>query len=1034
MLIEDRSKYYLKKVRAKSKMYEYNVQNNLHITVEEQANDLILLCIAIIGDVAEEIWNNEHEPISLSDTLKDELYFASRFFDSYYQSNLSNDFNDYYILMGAVAYYFCNMNGSSKVLIGMISEEFNFNASGLEKFIRFLLDDKYKFYIAYIDEKYRTYIAKLINFHNQFFDCTKIEQIDFKELNELKEFTYKSGSNREILFIDIILAIMKKKIINSCLNLMPIYSDIPKEKWKDTFINNTKMKEMWESQIILGENGIFRGKSGVVQMPTSSGKTASVALAIQSGFLANRINLAVIIAPFRALCGEIMFDLEKFFKFDKSVSIMEFNDIPESGEINDFSLGDSNRMVYIMTPEKFSYILKHNREIVDYINMIVFDEAHLFDDQKRGTDYELLLASIKTYLKNDVQKILISAVISNAGQINLWLNDDGTVIKNNTIKTTEKTVAFNTFFTNSKNNASYSNLYFVNPIKDLEEEFFVPRVIKVQKLEKLKNERKTRYFPDLKKNKQDVGIYYAIKLVRNGSVGIYCTRKDTVNNILSRFIELEKRGISLDNFVDKSDRDECRKIANLIKEHIGENDLYFSALRGIVGHHSGIPNGVRISAEYALRKSLVSCVVCTSTLAQGVNLPLKYLVVSSIYQGKYRIKVRDFHNLIGRTARAGEQTEGTIILTENIYKNNNSNNNQSKLQNYKYVLNPGNSEDCSSNLLKLVRDIKIGNIPLTYDSLKNFINLRYSDSEAYFKSKSDLMDLKNESYEKEELLYKIDEIENILNSLENFILNFNDVEDDSLEIIKFSYGYFIANDEEKARLLDIYKLIKSNIDNIDVENKKIFSKCTLGIIKMKELSRFVDKNIFDINNLKIDFLKNFLITQLFASNDCRIISKLNDKMVALELLNLWISGKTYLEIFNFAVSKGLTKKWGKTYIKVTLDDIILLCNSDFGYSSLSILQALIEILETRDCDEEIIIELNKLISSIRYGLPDQIAIYVYEFGISDRIISQKISEIIKQKDCSSKFKTKLAIRELKDPIKNLLMLYPSYFQERLRWI
>ena len=203
---------------------------------------------------------------------------------------------------------------------------------------------------------------------------------------------------------------------------------------------------------------------------------------------------------------------------------------------------------------------------------------------------------------------------------------------------------------------------------------------------------------------------------------------------------------------------------------------------------------------------------------------------------------------------------------------------------------------------------------------------------------------------------------------------------------------------------------------------------------MEELSRFVDNNILDINNSKFDFLKNLLITQLADSNDCRIISKLNDKMVVLELLNLWISGKTYLEIFNFAVSMGLTKKRGETFKNVTLDDIILLCNSDFGYSYLSILQALIEILETKDCDEEIILELNKLISRIRYGLPDQISIYVYELGISDRIISQKIAEIIKQKDCNSKFKTKLAIRELKDPINNLLMSYPSYFQERLRWI
>lgn len=1034
MLIEENSKSYLKKVRAKAKMYEYNVPDDLHIIVEEQANDLILLCIAIIGDVAEEILNNQHKPILLSDTLKGELYFASRFFDSYYQSNLSNDFNDYYILMGAVAYYFCNMNGSSKVLIGLISDEFNFNASGLEKIIRLLLDDKYKFYIKDIDEKYRTYISKIINLHNQFFGCTTDEQIDFKELKELKEFTYKSGSNREILFVDIILAILKKKINNSCLNLMPIYSDIPKEKWKDTFINNNKMKEMWESQIILGENGIFRGKSGVIQMPTSSGKTASVALAIQSSFLANRSNLAIVIAPFRALCREIMFDLEKFFKFDDSVSIMEFNDIPESCEINEFSSCDSDRKVYVMTPEKLSYILKHNREIVDYINMIVFDEAHLFDDPKRGTDYELLLASIKNYLKNDVQKILISAVISNANQINSWLNDDGTVIKNNTIKTTEKTVAFNTFVTSSKNNA-YSNLYFVNPIKNLEAEFFVPRIIKVKELNKLENERKTRYFPEFKKNKQDVGIYYAIKLVRNGSIGIYCSRKDTVNNVLYRFIDLEKRGESLENFFDESDHAECRKIANLIKEHMGENCLYFSALRGIIGHHSGIPNGVRISAEYALRNSLVPCVVCTSTLAQGVNLPLKYLVVSSIYQAKERIRVRDFHNLIGRTARAGEQTEGTIILTENIYKNKNNNiNDQYKLEDYERLLNPENSEDCTSNLLKIVRNIKIGNNSITYDSFKNIIIKRYSDSEEYFRIKSALIDLQNKSKENKELIYKIDEIENILTSLENFILNFNDVEDDSLDIIKFSYGYFIANDEEKTRLLDIYKLIKSNIDNIEIENKKIFSKCTLGIIKMKELSQFVDNNIYDIYNSKINFLKNLLITQLFASNDCRIISKLNDKMVALELLNLWISGKTYLEIFNFAVSKGITKKRGKTYIKVTLDDIILLCNSDFGYSSLSILQALIEILETKDCDKEIISDLNKLISRIRYGLPDQISIYVYELGISDRIISQKISEIIKQKDCSSKFKTKLAIRELKDQIKDLLMSYPSYFQERLRWI
>ncbi|WP_245578450.1 DEAD/DEAH box helicase [Atopobacter phocae] len=491
------------------------------------------------------------------------------------------------------------------------------------------------------------------------------------------------------------------------------------------------MREMWPSQILLGENDIFDGKSGVVQMPTSSGKTTSVALAIQSSFLSDRTNIAIIVAPFRALCREILLDLENFFSFDESVAVTEFSDIPKNNEISILSTDSSEKKILVMTPEKLSYILKHNKEIIDYINMIVFDEAHLFDDESRGTDYELLLSTIKYYIKDDAQKLLVSAVISNASQLNEWINEQGVVVKNNTIKTTEKTVAFNTF--NSTKRNSYSNLYFVDPIKGLEEEFFVPRVIQPVKLNKLGKERNIRYFPDLEKNKQDVSIYYAIKLVKNGSVAIFCSRKDTVNKVLSRFIELEERGVPLTNFIEESDIHETTKIARLIKEHLGENPLYFSALKGIVGHHSGVPNGVRVSTEYALRNSLLSCVVCTSTLAQGVNLPLKYLIISNVYQSREIIKVRDFHNLLGRTARAGKQTEGTIILTENVYKTNQD---SYKLDKYEHLLNADNSEACYSNLLKIVRGIELSDkSPIPSSFIKKYISSRYLNSEKYFENR-----------------------------------------------------------------------------------------------------------------------------------------------------------------------------------------------------------------------------------------------------------------------------------------------------------
>lgn len=1028
MLIESASKYYLKKVRAKAKMYEYGVPENLHIEVENQANDLILLSIGVVGDIANEIWNMKEAPIILPKNKEEELYFVSRFFDSYFQSKMSIEMNPYYILMGAVTYYFCNMNGSSKVMMSIMPDlcDFEFSVSGLENVIMWLLDNNHEFGIDSIDEKYRSYITQLVEYYNVFFDCKKTNNTNF---DDFRSYVYKLGNDREILFTDIILAILKKKIYNSCINLMPLYSGIDKNDWISTFKNNTLMKEMWSSQILLGEKGIFKGRSGVIQMPTSSGKTTSVSLAIQSAFLSKRTSIVIVVAPFRALCKEIMFDMEKFFEFDENIAITEFSDIPEPSEMELATLESVTKKIFVMTPEKLAYILKHNTEIIESINMIVFDEAHLFDDESRGTGYELLLTTINSYLKLDAQKILVSAVISNAEQLNAWINKEGIVITNNTIKTSEKTVAFNSFISTNVNN-TYSNLHFVEPSKNLEEEFYVPRVVQIKELKKIGRETKQRYFPDFKSNKQDVGIYYAIKLIKNGSIAIFCSKKDIVNKILLRFIELKGRGVSIDDFNSLSDEAERSKIANLIGEHLGENNLYVAALNGIVGHHSGVPNGVRISEEYALKKSLIRCVVCTSTLAQGVNLPIKYLIVSSVYQSKQVIKVRDFHNLIGRTARAGKETEGTIILTEDVYKKSKE---AYKLNNYKRLLDVDNSEECSSNLLKLVREVDLGeNMSLRFDFLKEYINARYSNITEYDEYKKEILACKEQGKEYgEEIFSKMSEIEHILVSLENFILGFVDVEDESFDIIQSTYGYYLANEEEKEELKNIYNLIKSNIASLEVGDRLLYRKSMLGILKMKELSKFIDDNLYEIANSDFDTLINIIANQLKELEVCRIIPKFIDSSYVYELLKMWINGESYIQIWNYSKSVNLLVKWGKKSRDVSLEDIITLCDSDFGYASLTIIQAIIEVLNTKDCSENIQENLSDIIYRIRYGLPNKESVCVYELGFADRIISQKIANEIRTYDCCTKKKTKSAIINNREKLREVLVNYPSYFMDRL---
>ena len=89
---------------------------------------------------------------------------------------------------------------------------------------------------------------------------------------------------------------------------------------KETFV-----KELWPAQHLLGQANVLRGQSAVIQMPTSAGKTKATEIVIRSAFLSQRASLAVIVAPFRALCHEIRNSLAATFE-GESTQVDELSD------------------------------------------------------------------------------------------------------------------------------------------------------------------------------------------------------------------------------------------------------------------------------------------------------------------------------------------------------------------------------------------------------------------------------------------------------------------------------------------------------------------------------------------------------------------------------------------------------------------------------------------------------------------------------------------------------------------------------------
>lgn len=1014
-----RSLYYSKLIRSKAKMIEFDIPLENHISISEDSHKSFLVALAIVADSARKYFEDYINHNHFDPHLKNQLHHAAEFFDALILSELGNadEYRDYIAMLGATAYYLGDYNGSSSVMLSYISDATRFpeDSSNLIKVLIDILTNRVFENYELIADIYSAELNTLVERYRNY--ILEGRDIATEVFRNLQDKVYINGSDFSVIIVNCLLAVVCKKINCSSTKLLPEFSELDFSVWQDYIQSEGSIKELWPSQIELGKQGIFIGRSGIIQMPTSSGKTASINLILRSAFYSNRIDNVLIVAPFRALCREIYRDINAHFINNEDVIISEIFDLPEIPQ--DFSIfNDSIKRVFVLTPEKLLFLLRNNQSFIDRIGLCIFDEAHLFDDPNRGSNFELLMSTVKQTFPKEVQKILISAVIPNSEAINKWFNEDGVVVSNNSIKTTEKRIAF------SDLNGSNEQLYFIDPIT-FEEEFFVPRTVNVSKLELLGKERKPKVFPELK-NANDISIYYGIKLIKNGGVAIFCGRKDTVNIVLRRFIDLNNRKYDLSDFLENSDRFEVEKIGNLIGKNIGYDSVEYTwSQLGVFSHHSGIPMGLRIAIEYAFSKSKINNVVCTSTLAQGVNLPIKYLIVSSMYQAGDAIKVRDFQNLIGRAGRAGKYTEGTIILTESgIYKTEQK---SWKKKQYKKLLNPINSEGCKSNILNIIKFDSVDSTDYKYGSMKfdfwNLILERFINNVEYLErinSVSSNLRAQASPY-LQDFNYKINQIESTLIAIENYLASICTDEMEIDGLAENTFGYFLGDENERERIKELFDLVRDKIITSSVSTE-ILSKNSIGLYQSEHLKAWVQENQGSILSCEIEKdLLSVLIEIIREFSNNKVMRKLSTEDLDY-ITQLWINGISYFNILESCTEKLIRiEKRGKLK-SIDLSDIISLCDNGLGYETSMILNSINNILE--ELVGEKIDVITKLTRRLKYGLSLDKEINIYELGFSDRIVVQLIGQEIKSQ---SKNQIRNEIKRDSARLKDKLSDFPSYY-------
>jgi helicase len=367
--------------------------------------------------------------------------------------------------------------------------------------------------------------------------------------------------------------------------------------------------------------GALEGKNLVLASPTASGKTL-VAEFCALKHIIEKNGKAVYLTPLRALANE------KFDEFKKYTALAKKDGrkIRVGISTGDFDTADAwlERFdIIITTNEKADSLLRHRAKWMDEISLVVADEVHLLNDADRGPTLEVVLARLMQ-VNPDIQILALSATINNVDEIAAWL-------KAQCVTTEWRPVA-------------------------LKEGVLLNDEIQYRDGDARKIEKRTR----------DSAINLALNTVKTGGQALMfaSTRKNAVT--LARKVADEITG-ALSKPAKRSLEHEANRILAAGERTRLSESLAEIVKCGTAFHHAGLGGGHRRIIEDAFREGKIKILTATPTLAFGVNLPARTVVIQDYRRyeagyGYYPISVLEYKQMAGRAGRPKYDKTGEAIL------------------------------------------------------------------------------------------------------------------------------------------------------------------------------------------------------------------------------------------------------------------------------------------------------------------------------------------------------------------------------------
>jgi len=386
------------------------------------------------------------------------------------------------------------------------------------------------------------------------------------------------------------------------------------------FLKSEGFEKLYPPQADSVKSGLLDGTSILVSAPTASGKTLIAMLAILS-YLSKNDGKIIYLSPLRALAAE------KFTEFKKLEKITLGKKIKVGISTGDFENIEKNlekSNILILTNEKMDSIIRHGVEWVEEIGLVISDEVHLIGDETRGPTLEMILTQLKQ-LDTKPQIVGLSATITNSDEIANWL--DCKLIKND-----------------------WRPVPLSEGVSDGEKVTM--------------NDGKTFEF---KRSLRGTPIDLGVQSVMQGGQSLVFAETRTRSKSLAT-----KAADVISKMLEKNELKELEKTS---KKILSQNEhteivktLAILVKKGVAFHHAGLNQNCRETIEKEFRKGTIKLLSSTPTLAAGVNLPARRVVISSVnrYNGKVGrnipISVLEYKQLCGRAGRPQYDDFGESII------------------------------------------------------------------------------------------------------------------------------------------------------------------------------------------------------------------------------------------------------------------------------------------------------------------------------------------------------------------------------------